>query len=368
MIVTYDDMIMSKANRVCNRVKALRQARGISQAELAAAAGLSRTGVSAIEAARLIPSVAAALRLAEALGCTVEELFTVDGPAPRAEFAWLPSRFPCRYWVAEVGGRNLLFPVDGLAHSELAHDGVARHDQDFPSTRDVARRTLVLASCDPAAPLLARAYERRGDGRILLLSRTSSEALRLLQAGLVHVAGVHFATRDAAKGNALEVQQRIGNQNEFDLLHVAEWEAGLASQPAVRLRSLKAATRDNVRWVGRAEGAAARKHQDAVLGARRPPRHIATDHRGVAEAIRAQWADVGVCLRLVSDEAGLSFLPLCEECYDLCYLRQSTNDPRVVALVQTVRHGEYRQLLAELPGYRPQPQWGEVEHVAEPSR
>ena len=42
---------------------------------------------------------------------------------------------------------------------------------------------------------------------------------------------------------------------------------------------------------------------------RRPPRRLASDHRGVAEAVRNGWADAGVCLRLVSEEAGLGFPP-----------------------------------------------------------
>ena len=56
-----------------------------------------------------------------------------------------------------------------------------------------------------------------------------------------------------------------------------------------------------------------------LLADRRTPRRIAYDHRGVAEAVRCGWADVGVCLQLVSEEAGLKFLSVRRESYDLCY-------------------------------------------------
>ncbi len=59
------------------------------------------------------------------------------------------------------------------------------------------------------------------------------------------------------------------------------------------------------RWVGREVGSAARELLDELLSDRRPPRRIAYGHRGVAEAVRCGWADVGVCLRLVGEEAGL---------------------------------------------------------------
>jgi molybdate-binding protein len=78
---------------------------------------------------------------------------------------------------------------------------------------------------------------------------------------------------------------------------------------------------------------------------------MARDHRGVAEAVRCGWADVGVCLRLVSEEAGLSFLEVRQETYELCYAAQAEADPRIRALVQAVRSPGYRHLLADLPGY-----------------
>ena len=69
-----------------NRVKALRLGRGWSQAELAQRAGISRAAVSAIEIERLVPSVAAALALAEAFGCRVDALFSLNGAREWSRF------------------------------------------------------------------------------------------------------------------------------------------------------------------------------------------------------------------------------------------------------------------------------------------
>jgi molybdate-binding protein/DNA-binding XRE family transcriptional regulator len=353
---------MSESDRLDNRVKTLRQARGLTQDELAQAAGLSRSGVSAIEAARLVPSVAAALGLARALGCQVEDLFGSRPAASTVEFAWLPVAFPCRYWLAEIDGRTLLFPTESGPSGALMHDGIARHSTDFPAVSEIARRTLVLASCDPAAGYLAATYRRHGGFRMLVFSRSSGEALSLVEQGLAHVAGVHLAAADDSRGNAVAIAKRK-SLNNLELLRVARWEEGLACQPGARIRSAAAAARSKLRWVGRSAGAGARCCQDELLGARRSPRHVARDHRGIVEAIRSGWADVGVCLRLASEEGQLAFLPVREENYDLCFPRQEAADPRIVALIDTIRSSEYRSLLAELPGYRAQPQLGEVEHV-----
>jgi len=353
---------MSEQERFDNRVKLLRQARGWTQDELATAAGLSRTGVSAIESQRLIPSVAAAIGLARALDCSVEDLFGHTPPTGEATFAWLPAAFPCRYWAAEVAGRTLLFPVESGPRGALLHDGVAHHAADLPPRLAAARTTLVLATCDPAAGFLAAAYRRQGGFRMLVFTRASREAIALVEQGIAHVAGVHLASSECHGGNAAALAEQQTN-HDFSLLHVAEWQEGLAAPPAVRLRSAGSAARGQLRWVGRSPGAGARRCQDELFGGRRSPRHVARDHRGVVEAIRSGWADVGVCLRLASEEGQLAFLPVAEESYDLCFRQDQAADPRIAALVRAVRSAEYRRLLPDLPGYRPQSHLGEVEHV-----
>lgn len=61
-------------------VRARRQALGLTQQQLAERAGISRQTLVAIEAGRLTPSVTVALRLARALGCTVDDLFALAEP------------------------------------------------------------------------------------------------------------------------------------------------------------------------------------------------------------------------------------------------------------------------------------------------
>ena len=99
-----------------NRVKQHRLAQSRSQADLAMAAGISRTGLSAIESQRLVPSVAAALALARALQTSVEDLFD-ELPQTEAVWACVPTRFPCRFWAAEVAGRACPFQTRRCASS-----------------------------------------------------------------------------------------------------------------------------------------------------------------------------------------------------------------------------------------------------------
>lgn len=58
-----------------NAVRVARTTQGLTQAELAAAAGVTRQTVVAVEAGDYAPSVYLALAMAERLGRSVEELF-----------------------------------------------------------------------------------------------------------------------------------------------------------------------------------------------------------------------------------------------------------------------------------------------------
>ncbi|MDQ6664999.1 MAG: helix-turn-helix transcriptional regulator, partial [Acidobacteriota bacterium] len=58
-----------------NQLGKARQARGLSAAELAHSAGVSRQTIHAIEAGNYIPNAVIALRLARALDTSVEDLF-----------------------------------------------------------------------------------------------------------------------------------------------------------------------------------------------------------------------------------------------------------------------------------------------------
>src|SRR5262249_52401557 len=196
--------------------------------------------------------------------------------------------------------------------------------------------------------------------RLLVLPRSSGDALDLLGRGLVHVAGVHLASARARDGNGSAIRERLGAG--YSLVRGARWQEGLVLGKDAAIRSIRDAVRERVQWIGREPGSGARQCLDELLGPNRQPRRVARDHRGVADAVRCGWADAGVCVQLVAEELGLRFLSFREEAYDLCYRTSDEDDPRIRALLATVQSGAYRRLIGELPGYESR-DTGEVRRV-----
>ena len=64
--------------RLRNRLKDRRGELGITQAELAERVGVTRKTVNTVENGVFVPSTILALKLAESLGLTVEQLFWIE--------------------------------------------------------------------------------------------------------------------------------------------------------------------------------------------------------------------------------------------------------------------------------------------------
>jgi molybdate-binding protein len=213
----------------------------------------------------------------------------------------------------------------------------------------MAEKTLVLACCDPAAGLLASAYARESGFRLLVMERGGGAALELLKLGLVHLAGLHRSTPDRPERNAETVRERLGDG--YRLIRAASWQEGLALPVGDRSHTPSSIARQPRRWALREKGSAARECLDELLAGQPASGKPVHGHSAVAEAVRAGWANAGVCVQLTAEDAGLHFIPVRTEILDICYSDLLAHDPRMLALIRLLRSRSHRRLISELPGY-----------------
>ncbi len=93
-------------SRISERIRALREARGLSQRALAEAAGISAAALSQIESGQTSPSVATLEKLADGLGLAVASFFLDEGRRSDVEIFSLDDRPGVR-----LGGRCRLVPL-----------------------------------------------------------------------------------------------------------------------------------------------------------------------------------------------------------------------------------------------------------------
>ncbi|HMO12865.1 MAG TPA: substrate-binding domain-containing protein [Pirellulaceae bacterium] len=339
MIVAYNATIMTQSSP--HAIKLLRQRKRLTQAQLAAQAGVSRTCITAIETGQMIPSVTIALAIAKVLDTSVEALFNSPEGKESIRWAYTGNAEQTSHWKARFGDVVLKFPADTRPMLSLLPDDFGESVSD--------EETLVLATCDPSIGLLASLYAAMTGKRLIAIHRSSRDALEMLKSGTVHVAGVHWSNEQSPDDNQRIARQTLGS--EFSMIRLTGWQLGVAIAPTVRVRSTSSLRRQRLRWVGRENGSAARRCQDALLDGHPEPDLLAFSHRDVAGLIRSGGADAGVCVRAVSAEAGLNFIPVQNEMLDLCCLPSMQSDQRFRALVRVVRSKSYRRLIGAIPGY-----------------
>jgi putative molybdopterin biosynthesis protein len=356
-----------------NHLGRLRRTRGISAAQLAAAAGISRQTVYAIEAGGFMPNTAVSLRLARALETTVEELFTLPeaaaAPPPRSKRAALlsdgePLHSGQPVQLCRVGRRLIASgpsPVPWLlpdsdaivagTPAQTKADVHIVHGEDFD-------KRILIAGCDPAISLLARHLHPAGI-ELVLAQRNSSQALRLLKEGSVHIAGTHLRDERSGESNLPEIA-RIFPRNAVALISFAVWEEGIltAFGNPKGIRTVEDFARKGIRIVNRDKGSGSRRLLDFQLqrlgldgSSIEGYQRTAAGHLHAAWQIRTGEADCCIATRAAARVFGLGFLPLVSERYDLAIYRKHLNLPSIQALLDTLNRAAFRRELESAGGY-----------------
>jgi putative molybdopterin biosynthesis protein len=346
------------ANKADSDIGARRGRRGLSQSDLARAAGVSRQAIGAIESGTVQPGVKVALALARALGTTVEELFSAPPRGLEAEVP-VPTGTGTRVAVASIGGRIVarsLDPREG-AFAEPAHalvmsssNGVAQLEPLVDETQ--LESTIFLAGCDPALGLLS-AHVNASAGRAVWFATSNRDAVSDLIAHRVHVAALH--------GSNQELDRLLGRVDApLDVYELAATEEGWIVAPGnpKKLRGARDLSRAGVRLANRAPGSAARGLLEGEL--RRAGltansvagyRLALSGHVDVARTIALGFADIGIGVAGVADAFKLAFIPLRQERCVLAMHRNDRGHAGVAAFVSALRSTAFRRDLSSFGPY-----------------
>jgi DNA-binding XRE family transcriptional regulator len=328
---------------MADRIRATREALGLTQQALAERAGLTRQQVGAMEVGRHVPSVVSALAVARVLGVPVEVLFG-EAAAPVVPVTAAPADgAPVR--AGRVGDVLVVDPgagpVERAERWELADGTVAGGEVAlFPGALPAS---LVVAGCDPLLGSLAEALERSAGHRVLAVHASSREAVDALSAGRIHAAVVHGPAGLLAPPEGLAARR----------WRVATWQAGLAA-PGRAVPSIDQLASRRARVVQREAGAATQAALARALdatGAGSLPGPVGDGHLDVARRVRCREARAGVTMQAAALAFGLAFAPLEVHDVELWVDQRWMAAPPVVALLDVLAGDAFARRAATVPGY-----------------
>ena len=374
------------ASNINNQLKILRAAKGLSQGDLATSAHITRQAVCAIEGNQYLPTTGVALRLAGALGCRVEDLFSLreTGEIIIGELVGEQDRpddihTPVRVKVARVEDRYVVRPVTALGEL-LAYtvpaDGLLMEGEGTVRSREkvskrarvqllrdrrVIEQEIAIAGCDPAI-FLAGEYLRRYKETATVTGWTmgSAAALEALKRREVHVAGLHIVDGKTGESNLPYLRQHLRGDN-YLIVTFAAWEEGLIVRRGnpKGIRRVEDLSRKDVTLINREPGAGARHLLDQRLEKEglhdrdvRGYNLIADSHFQVARRVSEGQADVGVGVRSASNLFGLDFIPLQQSRYDLVVPKPYlTTHPSIGNFLEAIVSRQFRTEIEALGGY-----------------
>lgn len=353
-----------------NGVRLARLALGLSQGELARRTGLSRQAISSIESGQYVPNTVAALALARALHCTVEQLFSLPEPAtgPAIELASGPNVQSRRLAVARVGGRWIGYPLAGGRELQqgfvgadvlLPPDG-SWQDAHYLTPPSRLEKTAVLLGCDPSLGILsAHLSVHDSDARLLWLTASSQAALDAVVRGEAHLAGTHLRDPDSPTYNLFHARRALAQTGGL-VIEFARWEEGLLVLPGnpKGITGIADLARSDVRFVNREPGSGSRALLDDLLQHAGIPvesvsgyDRLVYSHMAAAAAVASGGADTAIALRATALALGLDFIPLDEMRFDLVVPRNHLDHPTVARLLDLLQSASIRAELSALPGY-----------------
>ena len=207
-------------------------------------------------------------------------------------------------------------------------------------------------------PLLQWALSESQAGLAILPEGSEAGYQRFLK-GEVVAAALHLHDLDSPDADANPARLRLEpTLSDAVLIGFAAREQGLivAAGNPLEIQSLRGAHERELRAALRPQGAGA---QLLLLGLLRREglsiddlrtAHVAPTGPDVAQAVRAGHADFGVATRAVATAAGLDFVPLCVERFDLLMRQRDYFRPPLQALLALLRAPRFAARAQDLGG------------------
>jgi putative molybdopterin biosynthesis protein len=359
--------LKAMSKRLDSSLRELRLGRGWTQEELAELAQISRQSYGAIESGASVPSTEVALRLARALGTTVDRLFRLPSDAPflEAELTYPYPATPTPVALMRIGGRVFARAVsreggrarpraDGIAHP--LPGGRARVEV---LAERAPRNALVAVGGDPALGILAEELASRRGIELLWWPMGSLAALEALGRGEAHIAGIHLLDEATGRYNGSFVERLLPFRATRIGFAIREQVLLVPPSNPLGVRGVGDLDRPDIRFVNREPGSGSRVLLDqrlrtAGIDPATVPGYLetrATGHFAVAESIASGTANVGMAILAAASVHGLDTIPFGREQYDLVIPDHFLDLPAVQALLDHVGDRGFHRQIEILGGY-----------------
>lgn len=219
-------------------------------------------------------------------------------------------------------------------------------------------RPIVISGQDNSLDILSRALEDGKTFQPLRSYRGSLDSLIAMYEGRADVVSTHLFDGDTGEYNIPYIRKILVSM-PFIVVKFIERYAGfyVAKDNPKQIKTWEDLMRQDVSLVNRENGAGARILLDEQLRLHHIKRGQVrgydveqTSHLAVASTITSGKADVGVGIENAAKMAGIGFVPMIKENYDLVLLNTSENKALIDQILNILKESSFKEKLKSL-GY-----------------
>jgi putative molybdopterin biosynthesis protein len=264
-----------------------------------------------------------------------------------------------------AGAVMSLVQADGFlrvpAHSEGIGPGEKVKIELLRDEHEIQNTLVFIGSHDNILDVLANLLHRqRPICRLSSAHVGSMGGIMAIKRSEAHLAGTHLLDEETGEYNIPYIKKFLPDV-PLQLINLTYREQGLLVPRGnpLDIKGFQDLARREVRFINRQRGAGTRLLTDIHLGRLGiNPEQVngyereEYTHMNVASAIASNNVDTGLAIRAAAVALDLDFIPVAQERYDIILPKAFLHDPKVIALLQTIRENEeFRRTVAGLGGY-----------------
>lgn len=218
---------------------------------------------------------------------------------------------------------------------------------------------VLMGSHDMALNRLSQLLKDEAHIDLLALPVGSLDGLVALRQGIAHLSACHLLDAESGEYN-LPYLRYFFPDRQVSAITLAHRTQGLMIAPGNprRIQGLDDLAHGDIVFINRNPGSGTRLWLDKKLAESglkvekiRGYGREANTHTAVAQAIRARRADTGLGLEAAARSAGLDFIPLFQERFDLVLPVKLLQEQIVQIILDYLNHNAFRRIFDDLAGY-----------------
>lgn len=265
-----------------------------------------------------------------------------------------------------AGSITSLTRAEGIIRIPSLSEGVTQEEdveaELLVDDEELKNTIVVIGSHDITIDMLGDEIRRGGKNiRVSSGNVGSLGGLMAIRKGICHLAGTHLLDTETGEYNISYIKRYLKGM-KVSLFHLALRDQGLVVQKnnPKEIKAIDDLTREDVVFINRQAGSGTRILLDYRL-ARSGIKPEAIKgycneeftHMSVAVDVLSGAADCGMAIYAAAKALDLDFIPMDREQYDLVIPAAFLDDPKIRAVLDTIRSEGFRDRVKALGGYDP---------------